>query len=480
VQWSPSTRIPSPEESSSWFPDLTVDSQGNVHVVWNETATNPEGGQLERVFYSMWNGQTWSPYNDILPTLPDIIRNAITIDNADHLHMTYRASRANLYHFVANAKTASSAAQWSEPRLVNTRRGTYMSDVIWSGGTLHVLYDDRGADLENSPCRPGTCADIYYRKSPDGGQTWENPISLFPTDAGSARAQVEIDSAGLIHAAWDEGWDRATDDFRLERYGVYTLSADNGRTWSEPTLVTYPNMSNTQLTVGSDGKGGIMLVWRTVSRDYPEFFSMWSTDNGQTWQPPRAIPGILSRGGEQKFDMYDMATDSAGNIHLLVVGHLPGERELAAVPGLYHLVWDGTDWSSPMPLFEGAGYPEYPHLVIHQGNQLHATWFVRATEFDSPEPHTIWYASGQTNAPLILPTPTPSPSPTRPASTSTPTATPIPTATLSPELTEMEVPEGAVDAIYSENDELLLLLLSLFPAAALIGLIVVIIRVFRR
>jgi hypothetical protein len=346
--------------------------------------------------------------------------------------------------------------------------------------TLHVIYDDRGADIDKSPCQ-APCSDIFYRQSLDGGKTWGEAIPLFPTDEGSARAQIDVDRKGVIYAAWDEGWDRLSGVESSERYGVFMLSADNGGTWSDPTLVTYPDMSNTQLTVGSDGDGGVMLVWRTIDPNFPAFYAMWSTDYGKTWTPPKRIPGLLSRDGDRQFDMYDMATDGAGNIHLLVVGYLDAPREEGTPPAVYHLYWDGSQWSPPFLVFEGTWHPEYPRLAIHQGNLLHATWFVRQTELSVTEPHQVWYANATIDAPRIIPTPTVTPSPTIPRPTATPTQTPTPTATLAPELLTSEGPaQNALDSLYTEYDEVSLLLLSLLPAAAIIGLVVMIIRIFRR
>jgi hypothetical protein len=183
--------------------------------------------------------------------------------------------------------------------------------------------------------------------------------------------------------------------------------------------------------------------------------------------------------------MYDMATDSAGHIHLLVVGHLSAERDNQKPPGLYHFEWDGEDWSSPTPVYEESWYPEYPHLVIHRGNQLHATWFIRQDVFNAIEPHQIWYAHGQSSAPAETPvarptsepvsqsevveTPTPSPAPTS-----------VPTSTLDPDLAQLSVPAEATDSIYTETDELLLLLKSLAPAALIVVVIVIGVRALRR
>ncbi|RMF03733.1 MAG: exo-alpha-sialidase [Chloroflexi bacterium] len=471
VEWTQPQRIPSPDDSSSWFPDLAVDSHDNVHVVWNETKAE-ENRDLERVFYSMWNGKQWTPFNDIVAPQVDIIRNSIAADGNDILYFVY--GWLNLFYKTAPVEKALSAAAWSTPHRINTRTGSYASDVAIDGSRIYVLYDDAGALDENSPCLSG-CADIFFRTSLDLGNTWLEPVPLFPTSGGSARPQISVDTAGVIHASWDEGWDRLSGAMSPERFGVYMNSKDGGKTWSEPTIVTHPAQSNFQTTAGSDGRGGVLLVWRTDTLDYPGIYYMWSTDYGQTWSPPKTIPGIAVRKGDTPFDTYSLGADSAGNIHLLAAGQSPDKPDYP--PQLYHVVWNGQSWSVPFALYDDVGAPEYPHLVIHNGNQIHATWFTRFT--DTNMPHQIWYARGKINAPQMLPTVTPTVTPTPVPPTRTPTPTVTPKPTLPPQIVQAAVPGDAVDTIYTENDDLWLLFKSLLPAMALIVVVVVVIRIFR-
>src|SRR5688572_5338164 len=200
--WDAPMRVPSPDETSSWFPDLAVDSQGHVHVVWNETnhlamnysqpgdIVNPES--LEKVFYSVWDGRKWLPYNDIIPSQRDIIRQDMTIDAQDTIHLVY--GWFNVYYKKAAVDAALSAANWSEPKLINSRRVTYMSDIEAYKDVLHLVYDDRGAEEGECP----NCADIFYRRSTDHGLTWSSPEILFPTTGGSSRAQLEVDRSGNL------------------------------------------------------------------------------------------------------------------------------------------------------------------------------------------------------------------------------------------------------------------------------------------
>lgn len=487
--WDPPVRIPSPEETSSWFPDLAVDHEGRVHVVWNETnhqaMNNPKPGDyIERVYYSLWDGQRWAPANDIVAPQADIIRNAIAIDAYDTLHLVF--GWHDLYYKQAQADEALSAADWTSPRLVNGRGSTYMSDIAVYQDTLHIVYDDRGA--EDGEC-PG-CADIFYRRSLDRGLTWSAPVALLATGTGSSRAQIEVDKTGVIYLAWDEGWDRLTGRGDPQ-YGVYMCSADGGNNWADPTSVSYPNGTSAQLSVGADGQSGVMLVWRTTSPEYPGIYYMWSVDWGESWSPPQTLPNIVARPWGSPFDVYDMATDSAGHIHLLATGHFsPGQGAASdeqSPPGLYHFEWDGHDWSPPLPVYEGNWYPEYPHLVIDRGNQLHATWFVRKDPWEVVAPHQVWYAHGQSQSPAespmaestLLPadepetigTPTPYP---------TPALRPTPTIALDPDLAQVSAPPGIADSIYTETDDLILLVKSLAPAALVIAAMVIGIRARRR
>jgi hypothetical protein len=457
--WTEAVNI-SQTSNASWFPDLAVDSTGNVHVIWCETTHLEGGGENEQVYYSMWDGQTWSMPNDIVPPSPDIIRNAIAADQMGNLHILFGGSvpsigQLTIFHQKVLVKEAWSAAQWSAPHRIS-QGSSYMGDIaIDSKGAIHVIYDDRVCAGE---IEPETCySDIFYRHSTDGGQTWSYPINLFRSPAtGSSRAQMEIDGSDIIHVVWDEGWDRLSGQGE-PIFSTYTSSLDGGESWSSPTSFSYPEGTNAQLSVSSDGQGGVVVVWRATSR--PEIYYAWSSDNGASWSPPMVIPGIFARPWSTPFDMYDMATDSGGHVHLVVVGRLSPEEDRL---GVYHLEWNGTSWSSPTAIYWGAGFPEYPKIVISEGNKLHVAWFVRETLWEGGKCE-VWYSSSQSASPAQTPVPPPTSTPTptaTPAATATPTATPYPT--LAPGATALP------DGLYTESDDLLQLLVGLVPVLVLV------------
>jgi len=446
----------------SWFPDLAVDGKGHVHVVWCETErSETEAGMMERVYYAAWDGNEWSRPNDVVPVNPHIIRNALAIDRFDNLHLIIRYGQVGgLQDFLkwAPADQARSAASWSEPRRIDVNGYAYMSDLaIDSRGVMHLVLDDRG-ETESAICLDG-CADLYYRQSEDNGQTWSYPLNLSRSPVGVSRPQIEIDTSDTIHITWDEGWDRLS-GLGEPASGSYTFSTDGGKTWSPVTSVTYPDSTVAQLTVASDGHGGVMIVWRGTSRE--EIYYQWSTDGGHSWGAPFSIPKIFARPWTTPFDMYDMAADSAGHIHLLAVGRESQSSD--ALLGVYHLVWDGVRWSPPARVFATPElYPEYPKIVVHEGNQLHTVWFTREEDVWSEEvDKEVWYSHSQSSAlrQAVAPLLTPTPKPATPTPTVAPTVTPYPKL----ELEDTGLPDG----LYTESDNVLQLAMALSPVALVI------------
>jgi len=276
---------------------------------------------------------------------------------------------------------------------------------------------------------------------------------------------MEIDSSDNIHVTWDEGWDRLTGADAGEYYSVYMNSQDGGISWSSPKIVYYPQQTAVQLTAGSNGKGGVMLVWRSHSTLYNNFYYQWSTDNGDTWGVPKVISGTFARPWTNPYDMYDMASDSAGNIHLIVTGRETNDEN--ATLGVYLLTWDGKEWSSPEKIFSQENlYPEYPKIVISAGNQIHAVWFTReGSVWDQTVNRVIWYSHSEAPAPAVTLTPRP-PTPTIPLPTLT--QTPYPSATPRPTVSSAGI---NTNSPIKEMEYIKILAIVLAPVVLLLGAI---------
>lgn len=481
TRWSDPVPLSAPD-SQSWFPDIVVDPTGRIHVAYdgNQPVSQSisEDGSVPAIMYTFFQDGEWREPNDLhLGGRGNIFRIALAVDSLGNLHMVCKRGGAGseLDYRQASIDSAYPTQAWS--RHVLDKGVIYMSDIaIDSDNVIHVVYD-KWVLLEEPLItareqKITRLSEIFYRRSTDGGHTWSIPVNLSQTpQVGSYREQLKIDKDDVIHVSWDKGFDRWA-LYDEPRESVYITSDDGGMSWSEPTVITEPARTNAQTSVASDNRGNVLLVWRATNID--NLFYTWSVDDEETWMPPEVIPGLYARSyNETPFDAYEMATDSDDNIHLVAVGRtrLPESRTEKVPLGVYHLVWNGDEWSGSDPIAtykEEDGTPEYPKITISEGNLLHVTWFVRDQLFGSGEYYRIFYSNKRTEA--IQQTPIPIPTAT---ATPIPTATPLPPPTATPFPTIVAETSHAPQGLYTENDEVGRLAVALSPLAVLVLIVTV-------
>lgn len=443
----------------SWLPDMTLGPDGSVHAVWygGLIVDQREGGTIDLLMYWRRNADgTWEPARELIApgTGGYTVRTAIALGRDGNLHLIYRAGTGILYTH-ADWNDARKPQAWSEGRVLNDT-GYYLALAADQTGGLHAFWSDVVTDNTNPRCYG--CGELFYRRSTDNGATWSPVVNLSQSDDGENRPQVRVDTFNRIHIVWDEGADWYAGQGQ-PHYGVYRRSDDGGVTWTDPVKFSLPptavqairqqlgndlrtnDISNgppleavQQTAIAVDSVGNPSVVYRGVRNDRVYF--QRSLDGGNTWLPATEIPYVRARNiSDNNLDYYSLATDSADNVHLLMVG-FTGVANTDTPPALIHMTFDGTRWLPPRIIMQNELYPELPRLAIYNGNQLHAVWFTRSQLFESNRDnerpiHQIWYSTAQLNLParpgLPLFTPTPIPAtPTVAAGVAVaPIATPI-------------------------------------------------------
>ncbi|MGQ9875331.1 MAG: glycosyl hydrolase [Chloroflexus sp.] len=448
----------------SWLPDMTLGPDGSVHVVWygGLIVDQREGGTIDLVMYCRRNADgSWEPVRELLA--PGVggytVRASIVLGRDGRLHLLYRAGTSIRYSS-APWDTAIQPQTWDEGRLVSDS-GYYVALAADQKGVLHAFWSDVVAENTNPQCFQ--CGELFYRRSTDNGATWSAIVNLSQSDLGENRPQVRVDTLNRIHIVWDEGADWYAGQGQ-PHYGVYRRSDDGGETWTTPVKFRLPTtvvqllrqqqgnqqqstndlpgppleaVQQTALTV--DAAGNPFVVFRGVRND--RLYFQRSLDGGDTWTPPVELPYVRARNiGDNNLDYYSLANDSAGNVHLLLVGFTAGTETGDRPPALIHITFDGTRWLPPRIIMQNDLYPELPRLAIYEGNQLHAIWFTRSRLFEGDRLedrpiHQIWYSTARLNLPARpgLPLFTPTPLPPAPTAAAGAVVEPTPTPIVLPE-----------------------------------------------
>lgn len=446
-QWSRPVEV-SGFIGGSEFPTLAVDGTENVYLIWAAV----QGEQSNLIYYTRWDGEAWSRPIDIRFGGD---HTQLAVDRFGDLNLLY-LSGGKATFTTAPSDRATSSKEWrSEIALPGPGSSSALQMAIDDQSVIHVVRTQISTEC-------GSCGDVVYQQSPDGGQTWTDPVTLSVQPADRKRVQLKVDSQGNLHVVWDGvGPNGKNQSVR------YSTSIDHGRTWSPSQQFFGPKGPPIQSAVGIGGNDQLVLVWQTVDRD--NIYYQVSNDHGTTWGEPAAIPGMAAGKPSTGFDQFDMVSDSSGTLHLAAIGRGANPD----VPSLYHLQWDGKGWSKPEAVYTGTDFPEYPTLALSGGNRLHMTWFTRTSDNTSGTPgvgYQVWYSSMVTTAPAAPPIPT-----FTPAAILTPTAsleTPSPTPTTTPFPFQASNPSGSANT--SPFLQQLGVLAGILPAVLIIGIVIVI------
>lgn len=441
----------------SWFPDIAVDATGRVHVVWSSFVPG-----YDAVMYSSSDQDgIWSQPTDIiaLPGTGAATRPTILFDPQGNAHLIGRNDNIMSYYRVPYSDLRF-PMRWPSAREMGRSGGAYFSRLtVGRDDTLHFF----ATESLHAPECP-TCYEILYRQSRDGGRSWTSPMLVSPAGKGAIKPQILESRSGSLHLVWDAGRGGGLAQFVGDAQVSYVVSRDGGKTWSDPVefsgaLGGFPGESGRFIAIGEDGAGKLIVAWLRLPDDMPQY--QISSNDGLTWSAPTPLPGVFGTWKlvDARLDTYSMATDGAGNIHLVLVGRLD---TASTVPSLLHMVWNGTAWLDPEVIYSREGItPVWPRIAIGLGNQLHVAWFTTntANTESASADYRIWYARKTTSIPAIptreYPTPT-----AAPLASATPVVTPPQSA---PALNTLPA-EVAFESLKTEIDDYAIVVISILPA----------------
>lgn len=150
--WSTTEVVSTESTSQSVFPDIVLDSHGNVHIAWQDYTDYGEHGSGYDIFYKKWNiyTQIWSTTMVLSPGSTGESQEAkLAVDPEDNIHLVWYDTTNHIGAGTDNDVFYSNwnaySDEWSSIRLVSTEstnHSTAPSLAISDAGYVFVSWYD--------------------------------------------------------------------------------------------------------------------------------------------------------------------------------------------------------------------------------------------------------------------------------------------------------------------------------------------------
>ncbi len=402
VTWSEPVNL-SNTPTSSTHPAIVTDAYGYVHVFWSEDVDGEplqpdeyvKGG--DTIMYTRWDGNSWTLPIDLflIPGEPTSEYVAAHVDAQQRIRLVW-TGQWNIYYASAPADKAISAQAWTSPVIIarDSARSRLESSVTTdAAGTIHVFYAARGES-------PG----IYHTQSQDNGDTWglavriSEPLDVIETNLMDVKAVS--DASGQIHVVWatsnSEGFGQAV---------YYTRSTDLGNTWEQPKQLGYKTDEDYGASwpmLAQRDNSELILVYENTPRALGRKQRI-SLDGGATWSEPNIIlPEMIGLNG-----YITPIVDSTNQRHL-IINMRPIATQRTGIYYAYGLGTGWSSIIPVVVEHYAAPDAHFTTAALRSGNEIHVVWNPNYVTADPNAGGEIWHIQGIINsAPAQTPLPIP-------------------------------------------------------------------------
>ncbi len=216
------TALTENDAEESLFPDIEVDSDGEVHIVWlddrNETGTT----QNQDVYYTKLDSNGNTLVDDTkLFVRGDFFRPNIIIDSSDMIHMTCGSLpgwKGNVYKQIYYMKLNNDGEPIIDELRLTSDEANASHPVLHldSEENIHIIWEDERHDNETQEN-----TEIYYMKVNNEGIILKEDLRLTENSSRSLFPEIEINDDDRVNVVWADGRDY-TDD-KTEIYYKHSL-----------------------------------------------------------------------------------------------------------------------------------------------------------------------------------------------------------------------------------------------------------------
>jgi len=333
--------------------------QQNVHVIW---CYNP--GSTRDILYrkSTDGGRTWGQ-KITLGSSPDLVRLPDIAISEDRIHVVWedRAGWNGIYY----RNSSNNGETWTATKRISSNGvDAYGPEIFVNNSNVHIFWYDR---------RDGTDGEVYYRRSLDGGITFDNGQGI---DQDRRITYSPSLVANTRYAGFGSNLSFIWSDERNGNFDIYwMISKNNGNTWEDglghegqDRQLTSDSSNSMWNSIAMDGSN-IHLIW--VDEQWPgpvyRLYYRNSTDNGVTWNPIQLLTGPVPGINSPDIDVQ-------GNTISVV---WDDERDDGDHEQIYYKNSNdgGITWSNDLRLTYNLSYSSYWPRIKVENDTKHVVWY---------------------------------------------------------------------------------------------------------
>ncbi len=212
------------DAAGSYSPVITA-SGNNVNIAWeDERNGNPE------IYYkrSTNNGSGWEP-DFRLTQDPNISERVSMFSSGSFVHTVWQDTRDGNYEIYYKRSTNGGVSWDAVSRLTNGIEISQVASISVTGQSVHIVWEEF----------LGNNQEVYYIRSTNNGANWEPEIRLTNNTADSQYPAI-FSAGSSIHIVWEDYREGNPEIF-------YKRSTDGGATWNNTVtrLTNDPAVSRT-------------------------------------------------------------------------------------------------------------------------------------------------------------------------------------------------------------------------------------------
>jgi DNA-binding transcriptional ArsR family regulator len=313
---------------------------------------------MKRVFvFLLWASLGYSEWDEIkliadYPNYYDYgsFNNAWTIaccDSVVHIVWEHRNTTFNSPGELYYTRSINGGKDFL-PHQPLTQKNSHSPSITVEGEVVHVVWHD---------WRDGN-SEIYYKRSVDGGVTWEDDVRLTEDDSVYSWYPSIAVEGGVVHVVWT---DRRDGNWEV----YYKRSVDGGVTWEDDVRLTEDdNAHSGGSSIGVEGEV-VHVVWMDERDGNSEIYYLKSVDGGVTWEDD-----VRLTEDDNAYSEYPSIAVEGEVVHVVWEDLRDGNSEI------YYLksVDGGVTWEDDVRLTEDDNVGSTEPSIAVEGEVVHVVW----------------------------------------------------------------------------------------------------------